>query len=450
MSTPVNVNAYERLLIETEYDRDETQFLVNSFRFGFPIGYEGRRTNIRRRAPNLKIRVGSETILWNKVMKEVQARRYAGPYAEPSFKNFVQSPIGLVPKYNNKDVRLIFHLSYPRNGASINSETPDDLCSVDYCDFNEAIQMCLKEGRCCFIAKSDMKSAFRNLNMKKEDWPFLLLMARSPIDKKWYFFVDKNLPFGSSISCSHFNRFSDSIAHIVMVKETKNRRPVNYLDDFFFTALKQLFCDAQVQLFLDICNKIRFPVSLEKTFWSTTTLTFLGLLINTVTQTVSIPTEKVTRAQNLIQEILGKKKVTVKQLQRLCGFLNFLCKCIVPGRTFTRRLYSYFNSSMKPFHHVRVNTDMKKDLAVWCEFLQNPDIFCRPFIDYTHTLTADDIDLYTDASGSIGMGGICGDSYFLQRWDQGFLNLNPVYREKGTRTKQGGGVIIALPPSLRP
>ena len=45
-------------------------------------------------APNLKLTVGNETILWNKVMKEVKAKRYAGPFTE----DFIQSPIGLVPK----------------------------------------------------------------------------------------------------------------------------------------------------------------------------------------------------------------------------------------------------------------------------------------------------------------------------------------------------------------
>ena len=51
-----------------------------------------------KKSPNLKIKVGSATELWNKVMTEVKARRYAGPYETVPFKYFIQSPIGLVPK----------------------------------------------------------------------------------------------------------------------------------------------------------------------------------------------------------------------------------------------------------------------------------------------------------------------------------------------------------------
>ena len=65
-------------------------------------------------ARNLKLNVGSKTELWNKVMKEVKEKRYAGPYHKIPFEYYIQSPIGLVPKDHGKSTRLIFHLSYPR------------------------------------------------------------------------------------------------------------------------------------------------------------------------------------------------------------------------------------------------------------------------------------------------------------------------------------------------
>ena len=51
--------------------------------------------------------MGSECILWNKVMKEVKLNRYVGPFKDIPYDNFIQSPIGLVPKDNGKDVQLI-------------------------------------------------------------------------------------------------------------------------------------------------------------------------------------------------------------------------------------------------------------------------------------------------------------------------------------------------------
>ena len=145
------------------------------------LGYCGETNNIRRFAPNLKLRIGSKVKLWNKVMKEVKAGRYAGPYEEVPFKNVIQSPIGLVPKgTDGKDCRLIFHLSYPKNAKSVNSETDKNLCSVKYPDFGDAVQLCLEAGKSYRITGSDMSSAFRQLGIKPDDWPWLIMMCQDP------------------------------------------------------------------------------------------------------------------------------------------------------------------------------------------------------------------------------------------------------------------------------
>ena len=356
-------------------------------------------------------------------MKEVREERYAGPFEQIPFDTYIQSPIGLVPKDGGKDTRLIFHLSYPRGvGTSVNANAPVDYCSVAYPDFNEAVQLCIKAGKNCHIAKSDMKSAFRNLGIKIQHWRYLVMKAVSPIDGKTYYFVDKCFPFGASISCSHFQRFSNAIKHIVQWRTKKSL--VNYLDDYFFASLKKLLCNSQVQEFLRTCGEVAFPVSLEKTFWASARLTFLGLLIDTINQCVCIPIDKVQKATDLIETVLSKrsKKITLNQLQKICGFLNFLGRCVIPGRAFTRRLYTYTaNDQLKPHHHIRINAEMRDDLNMWLTFLQHPTVFCRPFLDFSTILVADEIDMYSDASGRIGMGALCGASWMYQLWDQKFI-----------------------------
>ena len=81
---------------------------------------------------------------------------------------------------------------------------------------------------------------------------------------------------------------------------------------------------------------------MEKTFWADTCLTFLGLLIDTLRQVISIPAEKIAKAINMIEYVLKKRgnkttcKITVLQLQKICGFLNFLGRAIIPGWAFTQ------------------------------------------------------------------------------------------------------------------
>ena len=430
--TPVKVDVLDKLLQQSQYPAAKAKFLIDGFRDGFDICYRGDQF-AKRTAPNLKITVGSELILWNKVMKEVKAGRYAGPFTDIPFEYYIQSPIGLVPKDKGKDTRLIFHLSYPRNtGLSVNANTPEELCKVKYHDLDKAVRLILNEigntpGRVIHLAKSDMARAFRNLGLKPGCFKWLLMKARNPKDGKFYWFVDKCLPFGSAVSCAVFQAFSDAVAHLVKFRTRKEL--VNYLDDFLFIALLKALCNGQVDIFLQICSEINFPVSLEKTIMATTCLTFLGLLLDTISQQISLPIEKVLKAKECVTKVLVRKKVTVKELQQLCGFLNFLCRAIVPGRAFTRRLYSYTKGlKLKPHHHVLVKAEMRLDLRIWLQFLQHPTVYARPFTDFSTILTADEIFLYTDSSSSVrkGMGGICYESWMFTKWDPDFIRkANP-------------------------
>ena len=176
---------------------------------GFGIGYQGPE-NRQDTADNLPLNnLGTKTDLWNKVMKEVKLGRYAGPYrrSEIPVKNFIQSPIGLVPKAGNK-TRLIFHLSYDfKNGnASVNAHTPHDICTVKYKDLDHAIDVCIKllkkhskEGKCTlFFSKTDLESAFRVVPILVRHRQWLLMMAIDPTTGEKFYFIDKCLPFGAS------------------------------------------------------------------------------------------------------------------------------------------------------------------------------------------------------------------------------------------------------------
>ena len=176
---------------------------------------------------------------------------------------------------------------------------------------------------------------------------------------------------------------------------------------------------------MDICDSICFPASIEKTFWGSQLLTFLGLLIDTINHKVRIPPEKIEKALVQIDYMPNKKnkKITLHQLEQLTGFLIFLCKCIVPGRAFLRRLYSLGdNDKLLPHHHIRITNECRLDMQIWKVFLSEPMIFCRPFLD-SFQQTAEDIDMYSDASGAVtkGFGAYCGPHWTVMQWDKDWM-----------------------------
>ena len=436
--TPIKVKNFEQMLRHYGYDRGKTEYLIDGFTNGFDMGYRG--PTIRQDySRNIPFSVGDSFELWDKIMKEVQLGRYAGPFESPPYTNFMQSPVGLVPKAGNK-TRLIFHLSYnfSEENKSFNHFTEEKFCTVKYRDLDYAIKTCLElinnSDNCfqgLFLAKSDLTSAFRILPGLKEQWKWLLLKAEHPLTGRTLYFVDKNIPFGASASCFLFTAFSDSLKFLVEAITGKHYQVTNYLDDFLFVETSRIECNRLVQSFITLCTDIGCPIAHDKTEWADQIITFLGILIDGKNLVLSIPEEKRNKALAMLRSAVDKSKLIVKDIQKLTGTLNFLNKALIPGRAFSRRMYNKLtgfqtknDKKLKYFHHVTLDSEFLNDCRMWIYFLSMPNSvsLCRPFLDILGIRTATELDFYTDASASKKKGGF--GCFFSGRWNHGMWEPN--------------------------
>ena len=428
--TPVKADILEELLIESNYDKVETQFLVEGFRHGFDIGYRGPEKR-RDLSDNIPIRVGTKEDMWEKIMKEVKEKRFAGPFEEIPYQNFIQSPIGLVPKAGGK-TRLIFHLSYQfrsKNG-SLNENTPKEWCSVKYNDIDCAVTLSFLQGgatKQVFYAKMDISSAFRLVPLKSSCWNWLILKCVHPRMGKIVYFFDKCLPFGASISCSHFQRVSNGLRHIVEFKAGIPKSITNYLDDFLYIAFALRTCNFLTKTFMDVCFQLGIPVAAEKTVWGTRIIVFLGILLDGQFFRLSIPEEKRIKATNQLNKFVTRRKATVKEIQQLTGLLNFLTRAIYIGQTFTRRMYAKCSgkTNLKPYHHINLDPEFKEDCKVWLKFLEQNKIttVSRPYIDLKSVLEAKTLQFFSNASlkRTFGIGACYMKEWAYAQWPEGFI-----------------------------
>ena len=209
---------------------------------------------------------------------------------------------------------------------------------------------------------------------------------------------------------------------------------MNYLDDFLFIYFTEGGCNQIVVIFLQVCEDINFPVSLDKTEWATTCIVFLGMLLDGEKHLLSISLECCDEFLHMVQIFKGKTKATVKDLQKLAGHLNFVSKAVVPGRAFTRRMYAKFAGShgeilnskgqkLKPHHHVHLDREFKLDCQMWEVFLKDLHAVNRPFVDLDKFETAESLNFYSDASAKeiLGFGAIFGDRWIFGRWEENFV-----------------------------
>ena len=253
------------------------------------------------------------------------------------------------------------------------------------------------------LCKMDLSSAFRLIPIHPSDFCLLGIF----LDGNYYF--DKCMPLGCSIACATFEHFFTFI-HWLVSKRATNSNIIHYLDDFLFGGVPDSAeCAKLSEIFQITCEDSGVPINSSKTEGPTTKLSFLGLGIDTINQTIFIPPDKCDELQQTLYSLFPRKKVTLKELQCLCGSLNFFAKALPGIRAFNRRFYNATLGVKKSHHFIKVTHGMKEDMRVWLHFLQNYNGY-TPFPSQIW-FTNESLNLFTDSCGSCG-----GGAFFDNHW----------------------------------
>ena len=231
--------------------------------------------------------------------------------------------------------------------------------TVQYSSFDDAVSLVCEQGEDCWMAKSDLDSAFHRIPM---DFDSLQCLG---IKINGNYYIDCLLPFGSGTSCFLFEQVSSAIEWVV--KHQTKIKSSHYLDNFFFIHKCQNKCLRVLKEFFSVCDFIGFPISMEKTFLPTRLIDYLGIEIDMVKMVLRVPDHKKQKAVKLINELLSKRKCHVKEMQHLCGVLAFLCKVVRPGHCFQKRMYNTLKG-IPQHHHIKVTMGTKKDMNMWLQF----------------------------------------------------------------------------------
>ncbi|KAL5516665.1 hypothetical protein EMCRGX_G002059 [Ephydatia muelleri] len=166
---------------------------------------------------------------------------------------------------------------------------------------------------------------------------------------------------GSSSAPALFNHYAEALNWIMA--NNYGVQLLHYLDDFLLVGPPgKDTCPEAMSRVLLVCVLLGIPVASEKLEGPTTTLTFLGTVLDTSEQQLCLPRDK-------------------RQLRKL-------------------------------HHHVNLNAKATADIRWWDSFLPSWNGVTM-FLD-TEWTAADSLQLFTDASGSLGFG-----TYYNGAWFQG-------------------------------
>ena len=187
-----------------------------------------------------------------------------------------------------------------------------------------------------------------------------------------------------------------------------------------------LECSQFLECMLHTCNGLGVPLADDKIVGPSSCLSFLGILLDTTTMQARLPVDKLARLKQELAVWQEKKSCTRKELEHLIGVLQFACRVVTQGRTFVRRMINLLCITSKPYHHIRLNKEIRSDLLWWKTFVDSWNGIS--FLQLTHQLIPS-VNVFSDASGGFGYGAIWGVRWLQGQWPQDWSAVNIMVKE---------------------
>ena len=278
----------------------EDRIVVDFLRFGWPINC---RTHVLPLSTlrNHPSAAANYTCLTLYIAKELDHQSVMGPFHRNPFNSdCVISPLMCVPKRDTDELRIVHDMSFPE-GFSVN----DGISKDSYLDQSFKLRLpgidCLVEfinakGRGCHIFKKDLRRAYRQIPIDPADYRLLGMC----IDGSIYFHT--SLPFGLRSATLICQRTTKSVVHIL------NNEGISvdvYIDDFY-SAESPSRSNQSFQRMNSLFTELGLLASPEKDVPPCHQMLCLGIWIDTLDMTLSVPAFRVSELQQELQKWLCK------------------------------------------------------------------------------------------------------------------------------------------------
>ena len=360
ITTPLIVNNWSQAL-RNHTDKQFVDYILNSLAQGFHIGINPNHRCMSCK-DNMRSAYEHPQPVEDYLATELAAGRIAGPFDPDELQHVTVSRFGVIPKANQAGKwRLILDLSSPKD-SSVNDGIQGELCSLVYISTDDAVEKAMELGKGALLAKVDVEHAYRNIPVHPDDRSLIAMTWKEKI------YVDTVLPFGLRSAPKIFSAVADALEWILL--EQGISVCLHYLDDFLTMGKANTEeCERNLQLIKRICEFLGVPLKVEKIEGPSSILVFLGILLDTTKQEISLPHQKLEELKRLVTAWRGRSSCTKRELLQLIGKLAHATKVVVPGRTFLRRMIDTSMTVKHLDHHIKLRSEFASDLAWWDCFL---------------------------------------------------------------------------------
>ena len=224
-----------------------------------------------------------------------------------------------------------------------------------------------------------------------------------------------------------FNQFAEGW-HWILQHNHGVRFLLHYLDDFLTAgAPASSECQRNLHVIEAPASLLGIPLAAEKVEGPTSRLTFLGIELDTTSFTARLPNDKLVALRQLLAQWSNKRVFRVSELQSLLGHLHYASKVVYPGRPFLRRLTDLLRGHRRAHHFIRLSREARDDIRWWWSFVR--DWNGANFFTFPRWSQLSDLQVASDASGSIGYAAFLNGDWFAGRWLPAQASASIAYKE---------------------
>ena len=266
-------------------DQVAAQHVLKGLKEGFRIGFQYATNSWRPASSNMLSADTHPQVVSDYLQEEVEAGRIIGPLKQGSVVELQINPFGVIPKGHTPGKwRLIVDLSSPQ-GSSINDGILIEACSVTYITCDEVADKVGTMGRSTMMAKVDLKSAYRMVPVHPEDRKLLGMQWKDNV------YIDTCLPFGLRSAPRIFIEVADMLEWCA--KQQGVSHLMHYLDDYItWGRAGSLECEHNKACLINTCDQLGVLVAQEKCDDPATTITYLGIEIDSLAMELRLPEDK--------------------------------------------------------------------------------------------------------------------------------------------------------------
>ena len=116
-------------------------------------------------------------------------------------------------------------------------------------------------------------------------------------------------------------------------------------------------------------KRLGVPLAEDKVDGPSTTVPFLGIMLDSVRLEARLPLDKLARIKQELQTWSAKETAGKRELLSLIGTLSFAAKIVPPGRTFLCRMIDLSSDEPNLNSTITLDDSFKLDLAWWRSFI---------------------------------------------------------------------------------